>query len=56
VRTGMRTVPSAVSLERTSLIWLLASVLRRGRNTSAGHRLSSLAKEGAHISIEIWAR
>lgn len=56
MRTGMRTVPSAVSLERTSLIWLLASVLRRGGNTSAGNRHISSAREDTYISIEICAR
>lgn len=52
----MRTVPSAVSLERTSLIWLLASVLERSGSTSAQIVFTSLAEDDTHISIEIWAR
>lgn len=60
-RTGMSTVPSAVSLDSTSLIWLLASVLRALTKQGALARPSSVAEQGerngsAHISIEICAR
>lgn len=39
--TGMSTVPSAVSFDRTSLIWLLASVLYRSNESATLRRIES---------------